>query len=167
MTEEQITMKQSVGRPSGYTRDHIPKVLALMAKGASIVEVAAELKVSKNTIYEWRKQHVEFAEAIEQGVELSQAWWEKVARQNVLEGKSGKRINGFVWALNMKNRFGWTDRRDVDLTSAGKQVTLIGLLALADDIDDDDAAAAAEAAAGSGSGLGGGESGDEDREVAT
>jgi len=89
-------------------------IFEMYKEGASQVEVKAQ-------IYEWRgsfsndlwdrwiKEETQFSEVIKVGVMLSQAWWEKTGRTNL---KSGKDFSYTGWYMNMKNRFGWKDRRD-------------------------------------------------------
>jgi hypothetical protein len=94
-----------MGRPSVYSKAMLPKILALMKSGASKVEVAVELGISRDTFYRWEKEHVEFSDTIKEGAWISQAWWEKQGRENLMN----KGFNNTLWYMNMKNRFGWTD----------------------------------------------------------
>lgn len=90
-----------------YRAEMCSRVLEMMRTGASHCEVAAELRISRETLYVWRGRHAQFARALADGLQLSQAWWEKLGRA----GASGKiDIQPAVWIFNMKNRFGWVDR---------------------------------------------------------
>jgi hypothetical protein len=110
------------GRPSKYNPERNPEVIDLMSQGASVVEVAAMLDVSRQTIYEWMDVHPEFSYTIKKGFELCQSWWEAKGRKN-LENKD---FNYTGWFMNMKNRFyeDWRDRKDVDHTSKGEKVNI-------------------------------------------
>ncbi len=77
--------------------------IALMSQGASKVEVAAELGITRDTLYEWVGSNEEFSDTIKMGETLSQAWWEKKARLSL----DGGQFNTALWFINMKNRFGW------------------------------------------------------------
>lgn len=91
------------------------QVLVLYKEGASDVEVKA-------LIYEWRgsfsndlwerwiKDIEEFSETIKAGKMLSEAWWAKTGRKN-LENKD---FSYTGWYMNMKNRFGWKDKTEVE-----------------------------------------------------
>jgi DNA-binding XRE family transcriptional regulator len=103
------------GRPSIYTDDMPQRVIDLMAEGASITEVAAELGVSKDTLYRWEKDDTKqaFSDAIKRGRELSEAWWTGLGRLELYNGK----FNHVLWYMNMKNRFGWSDKVEQKDTS--------------------------------------------------
>ena len=101
-----------IGRPSKYKPEMCTQVIKLMKEGASKTEVAAELGINKDTLYEWEKAHTEFSDTIKRGVQLSQAWWEKKGRTNL----ENKNFNYVGWYMNMKNRFAWKDKQETQHT---------------------------------------------------
>ena len=48
--------------------------------------------------------------AIKRGLQLSQAWWEKQGRTNLISKYQGDTFNATLWYMNMKNRFKWVDK---------------------------------------------------------
>lgn len=88
-------------------------VIRHMRQGAGVKELAHYLGVSRNTIYNWvdpkhKQYHRPFAQAIELGRELSEAWWLRWGRLAMMRKvPSGPTA---YWIFNMKNRFGWRDR---------------------------------------------------------
>lgn len=104
----QTKTKPKVGRPSKYQPEFCDRVPELMQNGLAIEEVAAELRVALSTLYLWRENYSEFSEAIKKGEDLSRAWW--MARGRL--ALNDKEFNATLWYMNMKNRHGWTDRRE-------------------------------------------------------
>jgi len=99
-----------MGRPSKYTKEMPDRVIELMAEGASLAEVAADLEVSRATLSKWQKDErkPKFVEAVKKGIELSEAWWLRMGREELWNSK----FNHVLWYMNMKNRFGWSDKQE-------------------------------------------------------
>lgn len=108
MSDEVKEKKGPGGRPTDYTPDLCEKVIPLLKEGASIEELGLELDIGYSTIYRWMDQHPEFKEAIKKGREYSQGWWMKEGRTSLRDGK----FNPTLWYMNMKNRFGWSDKQE-------------------------------------------------------
>jgi hypothetical protein len=92
-------------------------VITHMSKGAGLAEVAAELGISRDTLYEWCKKEGDYykptlSDAIKRGKELSEAWWTSEGRKSLRD----KNFNSTLWYMNMKNRFGWKDKTEVVAT---------------------------------------------------
>lgn len=117
------------GRPSKYREEMLPKIVDLMKDGASLIEVEAMLGISGETLYDWcdkksPRYKPKFSEAVNEGVRLSYAWWEH-------EGRTALRDKDFSytgWYMNMKNRFGWRDRNETDLTSGGEKIQFANIV---------------------------------------
>ena len=89
-----------------------------MTKGFSKEAVAGHLHIAKDTLYNWEKKHPLFSDALKVGVELSRLHWEGVAVDyKTFTQKSGKRIEASTWIFNMKNRFSWKDKQEVELAN--------------------------------------------------
>ena len=95
-----VTMP-SAGRPSKYQLRFCEDVLAWGAEGWSLTEMAAEIGVSKQTLYNWQQEHPEFLDASTRARDRSQAWWERAGRL----GMTADKFNAAVWAKNMNCRF--------------------------------------------------------------
>jgi len=103
-----------VGRPTKYKSEMCDQVIALMSEGASLVEVAAEIGVCRETIWDWTNEESErfieeFSNTIKKGIRLSEAWWERKGRTSL----ENKEFSYTGWYMNMKNRFGWSDKQEI------------------------------------------------------
>jgi transposase len=107
--------KRKVGRPTKYEPEFCERVVEFMAKGYSKEAVAGELWITKDTLYEWEKRYPEFSDALKQGVELSRKFWEKTAIDNIVYSQKGRKADAVLWIFNMKNRFGWSDKKEIEL----------------------------------------------------
>jgi transposase len=94
------------GRPTKYKKIYAKRLVDLMREGASIEEVCYELNIGKQTLYDWVEKYPEFSDAKKRGVELSKAWWMRQGRTKL----ENKNFNYTGWYMNMKNRFGWSDK---------------------------------------------------------
>lgn len=118
--------KLDTGRPSKYQKKFCKMLEDHMGKGYSIESFGAIADCSKETIYEWTRQHPDFSDAKKRGEAKSRLFWEKLGVDNIINksdsitypdksGKSSSRaLNSAVWCFNMKNRFGWRDKPEGD-----------------------------------------------------
>ena len=124
-------MENKVGRPekdlSLLWDNWYDDILELYSEGASDVEIKAmicqktngKVKMSNDLWDRWIQDYIEFSETIKMGKLFSESWWNKNGRKN-LENKD---FNYTGWYMNMKNRFGWTDKISNDITSKGEKIT--------------------------------------------
>lgn len=91
-----------------YKPEFCETVIKLMAEGISIVELVAEFKVHRSTIYDWEKAHPEFKDALDYGRALAEAWWLRKGRESL----NDKTFRTGLWYMTMKNRFGWRDKAE-------------------------------------------------------
>lgn len=99
-------------------------LVAHMKKGLSYESFSAEIGTHRNTLYNWEKDHPEFLDAKKRGMDLCQAFFEKIGNaamvgENVTNPTTGKTINfkhfnGPMWMFSMKARFGWRDRVSIE-----------------------------------------------------
>ena len=115
-------IKKKVGRPLTQLSD-LPKnwkkiIKDEMSEGASRIEVMAKLKIRNDLFYSLIKREPDFSEAIKEGVGLCEAWWKTKGRKNL----ENKNFSAVLWYMNMKNRFGWRDKTETDITSGGEKI---------------------------------------------
>lgn len=104
-----------VGRPTDYRPEYCETAIDLGKTGASKVEIAVELGVTRKTLDNWCAQHPEFLHAITRAHELSQVWWERKGRDNL----EADRFQASMWSRSMAARFpdDWREKQDVDLNA--------------------------------------------------
>ncbi|PKP52266.1 MAG: hypothetical protein CVT92_09660 [Bacteroidetes bacterium HGW-Bacteroidetes-1] len=100
-------------------------LLELYRQGGSDNEVKALIyswigTFSNNLWDRWMKEEEDFWETIKRGRMLSEAWWEKQGRSNLMTPN----FNATLWYMNMKNRFGWADSQKIDHTSSGEKINI-------------------------------------------
>jgi hypothetical protein len=94
-------------------------------QGQSILEVAVSMGVSRDTFYQWAKDHKEFSDALTRAREVSQAWWEEQGRLNLRDEETYDaetkistkyRFNERLWSKNVSCRFreDWTDKSEIE-----------------------------------------------------
>lgn len=128
------------GRPSSFKPEYCDLLLDHMEKGYSFESFAGVVRKSKQTIYDWTEANAEFLDAKKVGLELSRLYWERKAidhMNGVVSKEDVKLIRGAIednqdtggpvtikidagyfnntlWIFNMKNRFGWRDKQDIE-----------------------------------------------------
>lgn len=117
MSEEEygkpLNYKHPGGRPSKYDPKYCEEVLRMGAMGYSVVEMAAEIGVKRDTLEtNWPDKHPEFLEAFTQAMQLSQSWWEKQGRIALFADK----FQNALWARSMAARFpkDWRESKNID-----------------------------------------------------
>jgi transposase-like protein len=109
-----------------YDPDFCQQALQLLSEGKSICSLSSAFGVSPSTIQKWKKQYPAFAEAVSQGVVLSQHWWEEQSRLNL----NNRSFQWPGWIVNMRNRFSWKGSDPQEHRMSGKvehtgKVTLV------------------------------------------
>ena len=114
MTEVYEYYYRERGRPKKFTPAKIKQITAklpeMFSEGQSVAEVCAELKMSKHTFYRLVENDVNFSNAYDEGLSLSEAWWTRLGRQGAACAVD---IQPATWTFNMKNRFKWKDKQEV------------------------------------------------------
>ena len=103
-----------VGRPTDYDPEWVKIVPDMFKDGQSIVEVAVDLGISRAALYRYMDEHEEFRDSITRGRELSQAWWERQARDGLYKTsetdpetkiRTERTLNDRLWMNNVRFRF--------------------------------------------------------------
>jgi hypothetical protein len=101
--------KHSGGRPTLYRREMGDRLVEAMAGGLTAEAAAARIGISARSLFNWQKQHTEFLQAIQEGRQRSQLWWEERA----LAMANGEAGNTQIVMLGLRNRsraaIGWNN----------------------------------------------------------
>ena len=106
-----MAIKRKRGRPKKTPEKDFPKgwantALSLYKKGASDVEIRAMLGgISEDLFYRLLIEDKNFSQTIKKGRIFCEAWWHFIGRTGLEMGK----INVGMFAIQMRNRFGWSD----------------------------------------------------------
>tara|TARA_Y100000385_G_C12662701_1_gene454486 strand:- start:98 stop:523 length:426 start_codon:yes stop_codon:yes gene_type:complete len=114
------------GRPLITLKD-LPKdweksIIELSKKGASIVELAVELDISRNTLKALTDRDEYFLNTIKKCKRYCEAWWLGKGRTEL----ENKEFSYTGWYMNMKNRFGWADKKEIK-EEVKKEVTTFNI----------------------------------------
>lgn len=106
------------GRPSDYDPAYCERLIELGEQGASVAEMAYELGVVKQTLFNWSEAHPEFLDAFTRGKLASQVWWERKGRGGV--EKSSSEFQGNLWSRNMAARFpeDWREVKGTEISGS-------------------------------------------------
>jgi transposase len=107
------------GRPSLYNPAYCERVIELGKEGCSVVEMASDLGVCRNTIETtWPADHSDFLEAFTKARVYSQAWWESMGRKNLIMAPGAGQFQGSVWSRSMAARFpaDWRESTKQEIT---------------------------------------------------
>ena len=114
-------MSETLGSSSEWAR----KLIGYYEAGYSDAEVAAELKI---TIKEFNKQLAEnpgFNKLVQFGRTLSTAFWEGLARKNIVN----KQFNTPLYNFYMKNKYGWADKIETNNSNDNTNMNMDALKA--------------------------------------
>lgn len=87
-------------------------LLSLYEKGASDIEIAKELGMTKAQFARTYESVSAFAEFVDRGRTLAEAYFNRVARDSIFS----RDINTSMLQFILKNRLSWSDRVDVNST---------------------------------------------------
>jgi|SRR5215217_441987 len=99
------------GRPTKYKPRYCKDIIDHMAKGKSLVQFAASIEVSKETVYAWARENKEFSDAFYIGRSKCEAFWEKIVQSKTIKKLPG---SDGVLLFYMKNRFKWSENQKLD-----------------------------------------------------
>src|SRR5699024_8245866 len=113
-----------VGAPTKYTSSMPKKALDIIgSQGKSITQFDRDMRVTRETVYEWARVHKELSDASQRVKQWSQTHWEDKLESMMYD----REVNAPLAKLYLVNRFGWTDKTQVDNFSSDGSMTPKGI----------------------------------------
>lgn len=116
------------GRPTDYRIEFCEQVIELGKQGKSVIQMACELGVVKQTMLNWTDFYPEFMDALHQAKQFSQDWWENTAQMHTVETPGGAKVNSGLWSRSMAARFPDDYREKQTIEHAGEVKTTAPVL---------------------------------------
>ncbi len=101
-----------IGRPTKYRPEYCDAVVDYMSQGYSKTAFAGKIGVSRETLYEWSKEHPEFSYAVKIGETARTAALE----EQLLAEDEGPRVTARIFALKNACPSEWREKQDVHVT---------------------------------------------------
>lgn len=111
-------MKKKNGRPTKFEEKFCEALIEHMSQGLSFESFAGVIGVDRDTIYEWVKVNPSFSDAKKIATSFCLLFWEKIGIAGVWNTKETQ-LNTGNYVFQMKNRFKWTDKVELQ---AGENV---------------------------------------------
>lgn len=144
-TKKKVSKKISkkIGRPTKYRPEYCDSLIEHLSLGLSYEIFGAclpdynddDVYVAKATVENWEKAHPAFLGAKKKGWALCQAFYEKKGVKHLTHSKNSVQLNTTAWIFNMKNRFNWTDKKEVTV-EGGKEAVSLSLACKTDEDPD-------------------------------
>lgn len=112
-----MATKKPMGRPSKYKPEYCDMLINHCTAGLSFESFAGVVNTCIDTLYEWERVHSEFSYAKKEANAKCRIFWENIGIRAMAEEKDAPKINSAIWIFNMKNRFKWKDRTEIEETS--------------------------------------------------
>lgn len=107
------------------TRSWADKLIECYREGYSDAEVAAAMNITIKAFHSQLGENPSFAKLVEYGRTLSTAYWEGLARKNIMN----KSFNTSLYNFYMKNKFGWADKVETSSVNENTNISLDDLRA--------------------------------------
>lgn len=126
--KKETAEKDVGGRPTKFKEEYCEMLIQHMGKGFSFESFAGVVDVNTDTVFEWSRpenkdKYPGFSDAKKKAFAKCRIFWEKKGIDGLDEIEEydratktsyKKKMNSAIWIFNMKNRFRWTDRVEVE-----------------------------------------------------
>jgi transposase len=104
------------GRPTDFKEEYCDMLIEHMSNGYSLKSFGGLIGVCEKTLHNWKKDYPQFLQSLNIATGKNAMFWEDLG----IRGVRGQ-IEGFsasTWIFNMKNRHGWTDKTETELSTS-------------------------------------------------
>ena len=108
------------GAPTKFKPEYCDLLLQVFEEGGTLACFCARVDISADTFYKWMKAQPTFSEA--HGRAIARAENFMISKGLHMMNSPSGLYNSKIWELMMKNRFGWSDKKEVK-TEADIKVT--------------------------------------------
>lgn len=100
-----------------YRPEYCDLAIEAGKNGKSLTWIAAEIGVSRFTVWTWRKEFPDFGAAVELSQAYAQQWWEDAGQNNL--ATTG--FSASMWSRSMAARFpdDWREVKGTELSAPG------------------------------------------------
>jgi hypothetical protein len=111
----ELRSKELIARLDKKFENWRKELLSLYQEGASDCEVMVMLQLSPGAWEHLMKNTLDsdFNELVTLGRIFAKSWWESTGRKNLMT----KGFNTALWTIQMKNRFGWSEKSEQSMTN--------------------------------------------------
>ena len=92
-------------------KKHPDLLVGIFAKGDGWAQFCSDVSIGRKSFFNWVNGHKEFADAYEVAKMKAQAWWEDRGKK----GLSQENFSATAWSMTMRNRFGYTEHRRIEI----------------------------------------------------
>lgn len=124
--KSKVVVPRKFRKARKYDPSFCERIVELGKEGYSVVQIADEFGVNRDTIYQWRndtERFPGFKEAFDEARVGAESYWEKVGQDGIM-GKI-KGFNQVSWIFMMKARFqDWHEKTKSEVEITNKNATL-------------------------------------------
>lgn len=100
------------GRPTDFKPEYGERILELMSEGFSLAAAAADINVTRQTVYNWLDKHPEFFDTINLAKGKRQHFLEK----RLLSADQGPVVTSTIFALKNAAAADWREKQEYELS---------------------------------------------------
>lgn len=102
------------GGPPEYHPAHCKAVIELGSSGMEVVEIAVRFGVLKHTLYDWAKQHPDFARAFARAREACEAYHTTIIREQMARPSGAGNATAYMSYMARRFRGDWREVKEVE-----------------------------------------------------